>query len=825
VKSLAICALLVACHGDARFDTLRMKQPVIEDPAKVTVWTLKNGLRVALFRDPRARLASVDLRFDVGAGDDPFGRPGFALLAGEAIVAAGVQPFEDHPALPDVELTTQLSVDLDRTEITTTALDLDGALALARRRLAASCDDFTPAIVEAVRTHALEQLTGVPPSFVQAVWGEGHPYAHELANPELAKIQPAELCAFYRAHYGPGAATLVVTGAIAAELPAKIEAQFGPIVATAIAARPAIPVLTPTSHRTRHVVWGLGKPTAALAFAVPAEGDQDDIAIDFAIRRLDRWATASKVELHTAVVGGRRGRTLVLGVEAARESDLEKAHDKLRDLLNVANEPVEDDAGDSASDDEILEAQAFDDVFTRGGIIGDLVASGRRMELLRRVRQFAMEKSPRTWIRERLTSGSARILDLVPAVVGEGSSIEALATPAVASAWSLAGTFEPPSDAVAATPPDPATATVPAFDRHVDDYTLPNGLRVLLASDAMATTMDVRLVFPVGTHDEPAPGIAMRAATELSVDDGYRAGGYAPAQITWYGDTAVSHTDVDVTETSTRFRDVGFATLGDWHLFAVAWHVIDGHYEIAALDAFRRHYVPKGAVLIVSGGFNPKAAIPIIARWFGPWKTPTAAPPPASAAAPKPITYESGEAQTVDLDLAWGPLASTSKPGSGELLATLVQDRLALVKRTSAAIHVSFDARDSRLVLTAQIDPSEAVVTARAIVGELAQLRAAGASASEIVRARRRAIANVLASEIGVSGRAQRLEVNAVTHRAPNDDSLLDELRAASADEVTEAARVVIDPKTLQVVVRSPKGASSDVVRALGLNPATAERR
>ena len=32
--------------------------------------------------------------------------------------------------------------------------------------------------------------------------------------------------------------------------------------------------------------------------------------------------------------------------------------------------------------------------------------------------------------------------------------------------------------------------------------------------------------------------------------------------VTWYGDTAVSHSDVDVTQTSTRFRDVGFATLG-----------------------------------------------------------------------------------------------------------------------------------------------------------------------------------------------------------------------------------------------------------------------
>jgi len=118
-----------------------MKQAPVSDPAKVTTWKLANGLRVALLRDPRARLYSVDLRFDVGASDDPAGRAGTALVVGEALVAAGLRdrpagdPRGHTGAAKDVELTTQLALDQDRTEITTTAIDLPDALRARSRRV------------------------------------------------------------------------------------------------------------------------------------------------------------------------------------------------------------------------------------------------------------------------------------------------------------------------------------------------------------------------------------------------------------------------------------------------------------------------------------------------------------------------------------------------------------------------------------------------------------------------------------------------------------------------------------------------------------------
>ncbi len=807
--------LWVGCHVDERFSTLHMKQPEVSDPFKVAAWRLKNGLKLAILRDPRARISSIDLRFDVGTGDDPIATPGIALLTGEALAL--------HAAQGDIELSTAVSIDLDRTDIAVTAIDLPHALELAAGRLATTCTDFTPELLAVARDHALQQLTGVPSSFVRAVWGDGHPYGHSLGEPELASITPEQLCSFYTSHYAPANATLVVTGPTPAELPGQLEARLGGLSSApspTIVAQPGVTAIVPTTRPVRRVVFGLAKPTAAFAFVVPAQGDQDDLVVELATRRIRQWGEQHKLDLRIVTVGGRRGRALVIGLEVAHESELARAHDRLRDVLAEANVLEDTAVSEATADDQLIEAQALDDPFTRGAKIADLVATGRRLDLLRRVHAFAAAKSPRLWIQSHLTSAPARTLDLVPGGdVTAGVSLDNLADPGSALDRSLAG-------ALGAAPAAPAPDTLPALARPILEYTLANGLRVLLAADPGATTIDVRLVFPVGTKDEPATGIATRAATDLVVNEGYNAGITAMERIAWYAN-AVEHTDVDVTETSTHFRAVGFAALGDWHLFSVAWHVIAGTYELAPLGPFHRHYVAKGAALIVSGGFDTAAVKPIIERWYGTWPLPTQLPPTAMAVprGPKrPITYEPGEIDSVELELAYGAAGHTNG-GAAQLLASALELRLAQLTRASAQITVAFDPRDSRLVVVAQMDSHAAAETAHVITSELAQFRATGASEAEVARARRRAVSQALASEVGVSGRAHELEIAVITHRAPNDDSYVAELRSATADQVTDAARELIDPATLQVTLRSPKASTSNVLRAIGFDPSTADRR
>lgn len=812
MKVVVVLALASACGVDERFSTLHMQQPRVDDPGKVTAWTLKNGLRVAIYRDPRARETSIDLRYDVGTSDDPYGHPGYALVTGYAITAASAQ-------VPDAELATILQVDLDRTELTTATTDLDRALAMYAKRLGMTCDDVKLDVVE---PRALEQLNGIPPSLLQAVWGTAHPYAHELGNQDTEQLDAQAICAFYTAHYGPRAATLVIAGNVPLDIGTKISAAFETLPDRKLAVRAPIPALTPTTQRVRSVVWGLARPTAAIAVPVPATGDQDDVVVELAIRKLERYAQQHEVALHTALVGGRRGRALVIGVEADRESDLGKAHDQLADVLAEANGVyTEGDDSGAVADDQLLDAQVLDDTFLRGERIADMVASGRRIELLRKARAYRAARSPATWLRDHLGRGPGRKLDLIPAIPNQGQAIENLADGPQFIDRSLAGQLT-------AEPGDPGAKPVIALTRAVEQYTLPNGLHVVLSSDPIAALIDVRLVFPVGTDDEPAPGIALRAATELLVDDGFHAGPDARERVEWYGN-AVAHTDVDVTRTSTHFRASGFAVLGDWHLWAVAWRVIAGRYEIAVLEPWKRHFGPKDATLIVTGGFDPKVARPIIERWYGAWKQSTAAPPkPGTHARRRAITYDASEAQdAVELSLAYGPETHPGPRarGAAQLLATLLQQRLALSLRAQASIGVIADVRDRRLILNAQIDPQAAADTAKQIVAELAQLRATGAADAEIANARRRAVAQYLANETAVAGRAAQLEANAIQKLAPNDQTLLDELQTATADDVTDAAQQLIDPATLEATLKATKTQVGPVLKAIGFDERQAERR
>ena len=790
------CVVLIACHVDERFDTLHMKQPQISDPFKVPSWQLKNGLHVAVLDDPRARLTSVDLRFDVGTSDDPR-----ALLAAEAL------GLRSGPA----ELTAAVAIDLDRIELTTTTLDLPGALELMAKRLETTCADLTPELVGAAREHARQQITGVPKSFLEAVWGAGQPYARDLGTPE---VSASDLCVFIATHFSPSNATLVITGPVGKGLAVPIEARFGAIAMRKVPAQVAITPLTTSETPERHVVWGLAKPTAAFAYAIPALGDQNDQIVELALKHVQGWADERKLDLHVAIIGGRRGRALVLGVEADKEADLYKAREKLRDLLLLGFSVQASDEVESSTDEQLQEAQGLDDPFTRGSVIADLVASGRRIELLRRVRNFAAAKSPHAWIRENLSGPPSRVLDLIPASPGKGGGIEALADPASALDRSLANAVT-----VAATPYDapPPPLAVAALDRPVEDYTLANGLRVLLAADYGATTVDVRLVFPIGIDDEPAPDFALHAAADLQIDDGFNAGPDARDRVTWYLG-AVQHNDVEVTRASTHFRAYGFAALADWHLFSIGWHVISGTYDHKQYWPFHRHYVPKGGVLIVSGGFDRAVVKPIIERWYGSWPVSKTAPPPAMKQLERePMVAESPEQQTVQLELAYRA-ATALDLGGATLLAAALQLRLAAATRGGASITVAFDPRDSRFLVNAEIDPSEAPAIAHEIAAEVAQLRSSGIAAGELDRARARALAHDLANEVGAVGRARQLEDAVIAKRAPNDDTLVAQMVAATSAQVSALAQQLLDPAALRVILRTPKHGAAAVLAALGIH-------
>jgi zinc protease len=804
VKRLAIAAAavggVIACHDDPRFDTLHETARVTADSLHPESFTLGNGLRVALLRDPRAAIASIDLRYDVGVADDASTKPGTALIVGELLAGHG----------SDAELTSALEVDLDRTDLSSTMFDLDGALELAAQRLETYCDAFDPYALDEARERAVATLSGIPPSLTAAVWGADHPYGHGVGDPHaLAAITADDACDFFTKHYGPTSATLVVVGSFDDNFRARLRARFEKLAKPELAQRVAIPAL-PTATSARIAVWGLAKPTAALAFPMPALDAADEIMAELAVREVQTWDNA----LHVALVGGRRGRALVMALEGDSAAELPKLHDKLNDLISRKYSLSDDRVSLDTPEDALDAAQAFDDPFTRGADIADLVVAGRSIERLTRAKAWNDLRMSFHWLRLHVLEVKPRVLDLLPTDARDGGvSLEALADPASASDRTIAS----PSSSVGAIP-------VRAIARPVTDYTLANGLRVVLAPDPASTVIDVRLVEPVGSRDEPEPGTAMQAALELEATDSLS--WEASEKIEWY-DKRVSQHDAVATPSRTRFRVLGFGALADWHVWALAFRVTTGRFEhpTGALARWKAHYVPAGATLIVAGGFDANQIRASIDTWFGSWRAVDAKPVVHARGPGKPVV-ELATDNSFSLELGYQlPDDAKTTRGAALVLATIAEPRLAKATRGMMDAAFSYDAGDRRISLVGSADPSTVAQLVAAVDHELDALRDTPVQAVELERAKRSAIANRLGGVLGASGRAHELEERVAAGTRLDEPVDVAGIEAVTVDDLRAAATELFARGNRAVAVHGSAIDSDHALTALGVDPATAARR
>jgi predicted Zn-dependent peptidase len=791
--ALVVVSMVVACHDDPHFATLHETVRLTGDSLHASTFTLGNGLRVALLRDPRAAIASIDLRFEVGVADDT--KPGLALIVGELLAGHG----------SDAELTSRLELDLDRTDLASTMFDLDGAMELAAQRLETRCDAFDPYALDEARDRATATLSGIPPSLTAAVWGAGHAYSHGVGDPHaLTAITGDDACAYYTKHYGPSSATLVVVGAFDDNFERRLRARFERIGRTVLAPREAVPALQ-TGTSARVAVWGLAKPTAALAFPMPALDAADEVLAELAMREIQGWDKS----LHVALVGGRRGRALVMAIEG----DPSSALPKLRELVANHYNAQSDDRSPNTPEDALDAAQAFDDPFTRGGELADLVVANRSLDRLTRAKAWTDLALSFHWMRLHVFDVKPRELALFPAEAREGGvSLEALTDPASAS------------DRLVAAPHTPIAAVpVRAISRPIADYTLANGLRILLAPDPASSVVDMRLVEPIGSRDEPAPGIAMQAALELEAGD---AGWDASEKVDWY-DKRVSQQDANATPTRTRFRVVGFGALADWHLWALAFRVTTGRFEHASapLARWKSHFVPAGATLIVAGGFDVPTIRTSIDTWFGPWRTLDPKPIVHARGPGKPVV-ELGDDGALAIELGYSFTdAATSTAGAAIVLATIAEQRLADATRGMIDGAFTYDAGDRRLSIAGALDPSTLPQLVATIDRELDKLRDVPVDAIELERAKRSAIAERLGGALSASGRAHELEervAGAMRLDAPLDASSIE---ATSADELRAAAAELFARDNRAVAIHGSKVDSDRVLTALGVDPASALRR
>src|SRR4028118_1054779 len=191
-------------------------------------FTLDNGLKVYVHEDHTTPIAAVNLLYNVGSRDEEQHKTGFAHLF-EHLMFGGSKhiPVYDEP-LQRVggENNAFTSPDITNYYITMPAVNLETAFWLESDRMLSL--SFDPQVLEVQRKVVIEEFKQ---RYLNQPYGDVwlllrplvykvHPYKWATIGKEIKHIEEAtmeDVKAFFKAHYNPSNAVLVVAGDVEAD--------------------------------------------------------------------------------------------------------------------------------------------------------------------------------------------------------------------------------------------------------------------------------------------------------------------------------------------------------------------------------------------------------------------------------------------------------------------------------------------------------------------------------------------------------------------------------------------------------------------------------
>ena len=323
------------------------------DPALITVsklikkitiphkqFTLKNGLRVIVHTDRKAPVVAVSVWYDVGSKHEPKGKTGFAHLF-EHLMFSGsenVQSF-DESAVALGGANNNGSTWFDRTNYVETVPTgaLEKMLYIESDRMgyllgAVTQENLTNQIgvVQNEKRQGDTQPYGlVEYAQIKGMVPEGHPYGHSTIG-SMADLEASTMDTvrdWFRQHYGPNNAVLVLAGDIDVPTAKKlVEKNFGSIKAGP--KQKTLKIEVPTLAEAKSEVMQDRVATTRLYrnWAVPGIDGADSVALDvgaavlggLASSRLDNILVRQE-KLAVAVTAGYQGFAQLGSIEVTAD--------------------------------------------------------------------------------------------------------------------------------------------------------------------------------------------------------------------------------------------------------------------------------------------------------------------------------------------------------------------------------------------------------------------------------------------------------------------------------------------------------------------------
>ena len=279
-------------------------------------FTLANGLRVIVHTDRKAPVVAVSVWYDVGSRDEPAGKSGFAHLF-EHLMFNGSEnaPGDFFEPLKQVGATDSNGTTyFDRTNYyeTVPTAALDRALFLESDRMGHLTGAITQAVLDEQRgvvQNEKRQGDNQPYGLVyykliEGLFRDGHPYGHLPIGSmaDLDKASLADVKAWFRQHYGPNNAVLVLAGDIDVAAARPLVAKyFGAIPRGPDVTPPAAPVPTLRAPIHETMKDRVAATMVVRSWAVPGVTDTQSVALDVAASVLGGLASS---RLDNALVRG-----------------------------------------------------------------------------------------------------------------------------------------------------------------------------------------------------------------------------------------------------------------------------------------------------------------------------------------------------------------------------------------------------------------------------------------------------------------------------------------------------------------------------------------
>ncbi|WP_231120341.1 M16 family metallopeptidase [Cognatilysobacter tabacisoli] len=542
------CALALASPAAIAADGVAPPKGVAAGPCVegICEYTLANGLRVLLFPDASKPTVTVNLAYGVGSVHENYGETGMAHLL-EHLLFKGTPTHADIPGeFKKRGISANATTSLDRTNYYGSFPEnvdtLDWLLGLEADRMVNSFVakkdlDSEMTVVRNEMERNENSPNAVTLQRLRSTAYLWHNYGNSTigARSDVENVPIERLQGFYRTHYRPDNATLIVAGRIdPADTLARVNRHFGRIK------RPAQPLPAyytdePTQDGEREVTVRRSGDVrlAALGYHVPGATHPDTPALEVLLNILGDTPTG---RLHKALVdtklaagagagnGAMRTRGLAtLLLVAPKDADIAKAEaELLRQAESLAERPV---TGAEVEQAKQRFANAYETGFTNVNAVAmgltESVADGDwRLYFLQRdaiakVTAADVNRVAATYLRP----SNRTLARFIPTDSAQRAEITAAPAPADA----LKG-YTGRAAVAAGEAFDPTPANI---DARTQTFTLGSGLKVsLLPKDTRGDTVVVNATFRFGDVEslkrspDPAGSMAgallMRGTTTLS---------------------------------------------------------------------------------------------------------------------------------------------------------------------------------------------------------------------------------------------------------------------------------------------------------------------